>query len=130
MIMSNLTSLPSKTSINVSLSLLHCQRRKCQLHSIRASNFQIAIGDIVCSIVNAPSSKLKNRFDSPFRVIAEEDGNKVKLLNLSDSTERFAHLDQLKRIPRDLDIDVSLPTSAEALVPLPPHYPYSLSSRM
>ncbi|KAK4322805.1 hypothetical protein Pmani_006471 [Petrolisthes manimaculis] len=89
-------------------------------HNKSASNFSLEIGDIVYSLVEVKHSKLDPKFDGPFRVIAKEHGNKVKLLKLKNHTETTAHLDSLKKVHSGLDCEDPqfIPTVSQ-----PPHSP-------
>ncbi|KAK4321769.1 hypothetical protein Pmani_007398 [Petrolisthes manimaculis] len=89
-------------------------------HNKSASNFSLEIGDIVYSLVEVKHSNLDPKFDGPFRVIAKEHGNKVKLLKLKNHTETTAHLDSLKKVHSGLDCEDPqfIPTVSQ-----PPHSP-------
>ncbi|KAK4326756.1 hypothetical protein Pmani_002773 [Petrolisthes manimaculis] len=89
-------------------------------HNKSTSNFSLEIGDIVYSLVEVKHSKLDPKFDGPFRVIAKEHGNKVKLLKLKNHTETTAHLDSIKKVHSGLDCEDPqfIPTVSQ-----PPHSP-------
>lgn len=94
-------------------------------HNKSASNFSLDKGGIVYSLVEVKHSKLDQKFEGHFRVIAKEHGNKVKLLNLKDHSQTTAHLDSLKKVHSGLDCENPqfIPTESQ-----PPRSPPSPAS--
>ncbi len=65
-----------------------------------AADKQIALGDIVFTKIQEPKNKLAARFEGPYRVIAYDKGDKVKIRHMTTLETKLAHLDHLKRTKR------------------------------
>ena len=80
-----------------------------QQHRI-AKNINLELGDIVFEINQTRESKLDKRFCGPFRVIEIGSGHKVKVLGLQSLDTKTIHKDLLKKVSREFDNHVEVPT--------------------
>ncbi len=65
-----------------------------------ASEKIILLADIVYIKVHEPKNKLAPRFEGPYRVIAYDTGNKLKIRHLTTLETKVTHVDNLKRTAR------------------------------
>ena len=72
----------------------------------RASDFTVAVGDIVFNKVHDRHSKLDPIFEGPYRVTESLHGHKVKLLDLKSSDTKIVHVDHLKRVNKGFDCEI------------------------
>ncbi len=85
------------------------EKRNTQQHRL-AGNKGITMGDVVYHSIQEVATKLRSRFEGPYRVIGIEHGNEIKIRHLTDHNTKIVHVDHLKRVSRSMDDGEELPS--------------------